>query len=298
MIPMRAVNIFLFFILMTLVLPVRSQDLEQYFLRPSDQTGNGLTRYFRTHTVKLYDSMPCHERVFYSHLATPAPTLPGNRLAYEPFPGARFDGFLMNSLSMGLWNGMQIGFVPLFYLFENDNAGEPGTSEHLSNMNLKWNLFSFKNFEVAYAFSILRMKSNFLTPITLPSGTFNDAEITYTWSTLVLNYFFENLPLGLGVNFSSVALSSKNKDLNEIFEKQNTNSEYIVDLNYILNSNWAFTAGAGKMKETAFELEKAYYGFGGTVTYVRNKKWFNQISLGVHHFNTIDADKFLFSFSI
>lgn len=296
---MRAVNLFLFFILIISSLPSYSQELSQYFLKPSDKNGNSLTRYFRTHTAILHDSNPCEDRTFYGHLTTPAHTLPGNKFAYQPFPGARFDTFLMNSLSLGLWEGIQIGTVPAFYLM-NESRENPTEdySKHISNFNLKWTLWSFKNLDVAMAWSFLSLRTYFASPLIMPSGVYNDARINFTWTSLVLNYYFENLPLGLGVNLSSVYIGSDNKDLDREFRKKNTNSEYIIDLNYVLNPTWAVTVGGGKIKETAFELEKAYYSYGTSFTYTRNTKWFNEITMGVHHFNTINTTKFLFSFSI
>ena len=144
MILMRAVNFFLLFasvqiISMHLSTVVFAEGPNPIFLKPQDRQGNSLTRHFRSHTAKLHDSIPCEYRVFYSHLTTPASSLPGNRFTYEPFPGARFDGFLKNSLSYGLWNGIQVGFVPLFYLDEEDST-KPGTATHTNNFNFKWNL--------------------------------------------------------------------------------------------------------------------------------------------------------------
>lgn len=97
---MRVINVFLLFICIGQT--AYSQSLDQYFLRPADKTGNSSTVYFRTHTAIFYDSNPCQDRYFYPHLTTPAHTLPGNQFAYQPFPGAHFEGLLLNSLSMGL----------------------------------------------------------------------------------------------------------------------------------------------------------------------------------------------------
>lgn len=171
-------------------------------------------------------------------------------------------------------------------------------TQHASNFNLKWTMFSFKNLDVAVAWSFMNFHTQYGTPLVLPSGTFSRGNIELTWSTLVMNYYFENLPMALGYNVSSVFLSSDNKDVDDILRKQNTGSEYVWDLNYIFDSTWSVTGSVGKVKVSAFELEKAYMSFGGSVTYVRHKKWFNEISLGIHHFNEINTERFLFSFSI
>jgi len=148
------------------------------------------------------------------------------------------------------------------------------------------------------AFSTVNFKAYFDTPIVLPNGTFDQEEIGYYWSTLIVNYFFKEWPVAIGYSVSSVSLTSDNPELQKVLEKEVTHSEYILDVNYIHNDNWAFTASYGRIKESAFNLLEAYPGYGGTVTWIRNTKWFNQISLGVHHFNIIDSNKVLFSFSI
>ena len=302
---MRSTYIFIILLNIIFISPAFCSEenpyqLEQYFLKKSDKTGNRVTRYFRTHSAILYDSNTCHDRQFYSHMTTPAHTLPGNKFAYQPFPGARFDSFILNSLSVGLWEGLEVGAVPLFYLADDEpSTNEDGSSsQHTSNFNLKWTLFSFKNFDAALAWSFFNFENVFSSPLVLPGGTYSRANIGLTWTTLILNYYFENIPLALGINYSGITLNSTSKELDDILRKQNTNSESVYDLSYILNSNWAFTLGAGRVKESAFELEKTYFGYGGSVTYIRNKKWFNQISFGVHHFTEINKDKFLLSFSI
>lgn len=303
---MRALNVFLTFAVQIISLQIISAHLSPnafaegpnpIFLRPQEREGNALTEHFRNRTTKLHDAIPCENRIFYSHLATSASTLPGNRFAYEPFPGARFDGLLMNSLSYGLWNGMQIGTVPLFYLTE-EKSGDPGTASHTSNYNFKWNFLSYENWEIALAYSTIRFNTYFVTPITLPNGTFTEENIYYYWSSFIVSYFFKEWPIAISLNTSSVGLGSDNEELEKVLEKEITASENILDVNYIHNDHWAFTVSYGKIKESAFELHKAYPGYGGTVTWTRNKKWFNQISLGIHHFNVIDSNKLLFSFSI
>jgi hypothetical protein len=206
----------------------------------------------------------------------------------------------MNSLSIGLWRGIQFGIVPVMYMLGKSEPESDGSySEHTSNYNLKWTIYSTKKSNVAVAYSYMNFHTHFGTPVLLPSGaSIADADVGVMWSTIVINYYFEDSQWALGVNLTDVSLSSENKELNEDLVRQNTGSESIYDLNYIINSSWAATFGVGKIKESAFEFEKAYYGYGVTATYNRSTNWFNKISLGVHHFNDIQANKILFSFSI
>lgn len=295
---MRALNVFLI-IIFTILNNAESTELETYFLVPSDKGKPGsITHMFRSRTTILYDSNPCHDRVASYHLSTPAHTVPGGNIKYEPFPGARFDGVLMNSLSFGLWDGLQIGFIPTYYMLDADKDPTQDYFKHSSNLQIKWTLFSFKNLDIALAWSSLSFQGHYNPPLALPGGNISDVDLNIFWTTLILNYYFEQFPMALGINLTSVGLSSNNKEFDKELQELNTNSEYLIDLTYRLNSTWSVAAGFGKIKETAFELQKAYYGYGASITYTRNKRWFNQITIGAHHFNDINRDKFLFSFSI
>lgn len=62
--------------------------------------------------------------------------------------------------------------------------------------------------------------------------------------------------MALGINLTSVGLSSNNKEFDKELQEFNTNSEYLIDLTYRLNSTWSVAAGFGKIKETASNFKK------------------------------------------
>jgi hypothetical protein len=280
--------------------PTEPQEFQSPFLKDVVYKGSHLKQYFQTHSVKLYDGIKKRERFFYTHLTTPAAAESSGELNYETFPGARgFDTFLLDSLSLGLWRGLQVGVIPLFYFHRSGSDGIRFTS----SFTYKWNFLSLQNWDFAIGGSTLSYLQNFAGGIQDPDTgeIFYSAHNSVVWSTFMVNYFFENYPIAIGLNTSRATVQSDNDFLNKYYE-QNINSqaktEVAFDINYLLNDNWNYTVGFGRYKPTASELYHTYPGVGLTITRIRHTNWFNRISGGVHWLDGVNSWHALLSFSI
>lgn len=272
------------------------------FLKKTYVGGSSFRQYFQTHSVKLYDGIKNNDRLFYTHVTTPAAALPAGDMSFETYPGARgFDSFLVNSLSIGTWRGLQLGVIPFYYFLKFQNAD--GDVRFTSSFTYKWNFLSFQNWDFSLGGSSISYNQKFADGIvnTDTGQTFYSAKLTMTWTSLMINYFFKNYPIAIGLNTSRILVSSDNSYLDKQLDRDlNTKSKTEVawDINYLYNDDWNFTLGFGRYKPSAAELYKTYPGIGVTTTHIRHTQWFNRISGGIHWLDGINSFRILFSFSI
>ena len=230
--------------------------------------------------------------LFASHISTPASTIPSWSWAFQIFPGANgMNSMVANSLSLGLFNRLEIGTVPVLYAYKY----------HRSNFNIKYNFYKGEKWVWAAGFSTFRFK--------FPNGfevTEKDGTVTYVDQFdfnvfgLALNRYFSGTPFSLGCNFNVISFKTKSDVVNKQLENEKFPLEWIVDFATDMNPI-IVTIGMGQTRANFFDdanRRSLPFGMGATVTYLRQSNWFHRLSLGYHHLFTDHKGSVLLSFSI
>lgn len=229
---------------------------------------------------------------FYYHITTPARTLSPGDFAYEPFPGVSGTSlFLYNSLSVGLTDWLQIGFVPLFAMLP----------DHRFNANFKVNVVKEKYFQmgIGYSHFSIRIQGDPYIQEENGSRTYQPrADLGFAF--FAMNYRDPSSRYSWGLNYSYLIPTSNSRLVEKVLREQTEKKhEWALDLSYEYKTNIYFTAGIGMLRAETFELQSPLsFGYGLSTTYLREAHWFPRITGGIHYSPSLDDLKLLISFDL
>lgn len=229
---------------------------------------------------------------FYYHITTPARTIHPGEFAYEPFPGVSGTAlFLYNSLSVGITDWLQIGFVPLFALLP----------DHRFNANFKVNVVKEKYFQlgVGYSHFSIRLQAGDYIQEENGSRTYHPrADLGFAF--FAANYRDPSSRFSWGLNYSYLIPTSNSRLVEKVLREQTEKKrEWALDLSYQYFSNLYITFGIGMLRAETFELESPLsFGYGFSATILRDTHWFPRVTSGIHYSPSIDDTKLLISFDL
>jgi hypothetical protein len=223
--------------------------------------------------------------VFYPHLSTPADTAGSGKIAFESFPGSNgLQEFFYNALDLGIGNYIEVGTAPFFYLIP----------VHRYNFNAKINFLKLHRLHMAVGYS----QFTFTTSAIAPDGTsVATANYTLAYYMFAADYFFSDR-VAFGFHIAQPKLSSSSALVASVFGTTQP-LEWCVDFPLRFSQNFVFTPGFGVLRlDTLDPGSLVPFGYGGTLTWIRDKAFLGDISVGLQYIPKTSDTKFLFGFSM
>lgn len=243
-----------------------------------------------SHTSDSLES-PYYTERFFTHITTQARTLSPGKVAFETFPGANmYTSFLLNSLSVGLTNHIQVGTTPL--LFTSDS--------HQFNLNLKINPIKKRYFQFGYGVSYFRFDLSESDAENINGVPVNEIDIDLYFAYVAFNYRDPGSKFSFGYNYSRGQTRSNSAAINDALSKEfKRRSEWAFDTSYRYDDRWAVTTGFGEQREELFEIaSRRIFGFGFSITHLAPRKRFPRITAGLHYSPEAEKTSALLSFDI
>lgn len=227
------------------------------------------------------------------HITQTAETLKPLQWSFKPYPGhspiGSMSSFLMNSLSMGMTNSLEVGTIPLIWNNSPTNKSQ--------NANLKYQIFSSDSWIFSSGLQYIRMTSESQSPLSgfnyiMHSSTLFfafDWRISETWK---LAYNIS----GSLLNGRAQVMSSESS-----FDLPINHQSYVdhyLDLNFLhsLTNIWSFGFSRTTEGALGFSFGQPIFGVGLSHTWNLRTKWLSQLNFGTHH-KQDGSSKFLFGFA-
>jgi hypothetical protein len=277
--------LFLFFILFAQI--VRAETVAPKTNVSTDTS----TPYEEVNASALEIADPYFTERFYTHITTQARTLRPGKFAFETFPGGNvYTSFLANSLSVGVFNRLQVGTAPAFY------AGE----DHVHNFNFKTNYIRRRYFQLGYGFSQFRFRLKNSEVTELDGLIKKNINIDLNFIFVTTNYRNPGSRWSYGYNFSYGVANSNSAVIDNALQTEfKRRTEWAADLSYKLSDIWLTTFGMGEQREDIFEIKsERLMGYGLSFTYLQPTVWFPRLTYGVHFAPAKGKSTFLLSFDI
>lgn len=231
-----------------------------------------------------------------SHITQNAETLKQWQWAFKPFPGANptaeYTSFLTNSLSLGVTDNWEVGFIPLAWQ----------TAGNISMFNFNIRHVSYRNewWTFSYGLQAFHIETQVREPV---NSYFSMATTTLAFAnTFVLN---PDWRMTHNIAIRSTRLSGYYVDTsNGSYATKEIESplpipyaDNYLDFSYTksLTNVWAF--GFSRATDSIFGMHmpgaNAVWGTGVTHTWNLRRSWLSQLSAGMHFLDN-GSRRFLF----
>ncbi len=245
---------------------------------------------------ELLVPLPKERFIFNTITTAPTRSLPRNKFSFQNSLSINTlsSNLLLNSLSYGLAEGLEIGTVPLFYSI-------PGS---IVNGETKLNFLRSRRWDMSAGFSIFALEQNFNVPT---SYTYFNVEMPVTYSYYFLSYallstarpdtfkkFQFNFMLKVNCLRAEPTLNTTNQKLPEVYQ---CNPEGSIDTQYSFNNNYWMTMGLASMQEEPFNVidSKQVMAIGLSVSNFRSKRLISRPSLGVLYIPEANKGQLVFT---
>lgn len=218
------------------------------------------------------------------HSSPSAETLMPMKVAFQPYPGSnplQDYAFLLNSLSIGIWDGFEVGTVPLMWTESEQTK--------TSNFNLKNRLFRIGEWTMALGLELIQYE------IKAPEIRQHFDSMSVTQMALALEY----RPLGsdfeFRYNMASAQLNLRNYHMMKVGDTDVRLGNYAIysDVDHYLdiqmigsNGNmWVMglTRNHDWLSGLANPNSHAAYGIGFSHGWKIRDYWISGLSLGLHY---------------
>lgn len=212
------------------------------------------------------------------HVTVSSKTIKKNSFAYKLAPGASITHHLLiNSLSYGLFERVEIGTIPIFY---PDNI-------HRYNYNIKYNFYRSKKVSSSIGFSRLifdlsKEKSSIANPPT---------EFAINYISFSINFDIGDSDYYSAFTFNRASSYANNSAFSQTYE---VNDEWALDLGKKINEDYSITIGIGEHKTGVTEPTNSF-GFGSTITITKKYRYLSNIGLGIQYLTDDKSALYLFS---
>lgn len=227
------------------------------------------------------------------HITQTAETLKPLQWSFKPYPGhspiGSLSSFLMNSLSMGVTNRLEVGTIPLIWNNSPTNKSQ--------NANLKYQVLSSDSWIFSSGLQYIRMTSESQSPT---------AGFDYVMhsSTLFLAFDWRvSERWKVAYNISGSLLTGKAKVISSVstFDfpiNQQSYVDHYLDFNYLKSLTNIWSLGLSRTTEgiLGFSFGQPILGVGLSHTWNLRGAWFSQMNLG-SHYKQDGASKVLFGFA-
>lgn len=245
---------------------------------------------------ELLVPLPKERFIFNTITTAPTRSLPRGKFSFQNSLSINTlsSNLLLNSLSYGLVDGMEIGTVPLLYSI-------PGS---IANVEAKYNFLRSRRWDMSAGFSLLAIEQSFNVPVKHGLLTV-DSPVVYSYnflsyallSTLRPDTFKKtqfNFMLKLNCLNARPTLNTTGQDLPEVYE---CNAEGSLDTQYSFNNNYWVTMGIASMQEEPFDVidSNQVMAIGLSVSNFRSKRFISRPSLGVLYIPEANKGQLVFS---
>ncbi|EQC44314.1 hypothetical protein [Bacteriovorax sp. Seq25_V] len=212
---------------------------------------------------------------YYPHVTTNPNTLAPGKVSLQKTAGANVtSSVFMSSLSVGIAKDFELGTIPLLYL----------ESRHQYNFNFKYNLY--KNDFTSISIGFTRMSFN------IDDYQAQDNFII-NMTSLITSF---NIYTGIAIGFTFNRDSSYTKK--ERLQSYRSGDEFSLDIIYEINSDYIVSTGIGEYQmNLAATGTDTIFGYGASITVIREKKLLSSPSLGLHYLPKNKGFLYLFTTS-
>ena len=220
------------------------------------------------------------DEVYYPHITINSTTLKPGQVSFQTTPGGSITStFLINSLSVGVLQRLEIGTIPIFYL----------NNQHKYNFNLKWNYYKSKTFRASLGYTRILFD--------LSKGDFQGfqnppTEYTLTYFSFSFNYLFEMINLQIGFTFNRAASYANNSAFIYTYK---AGDEWAFDIGTEVSENYRLSFGVGEHQTEIIPTENNLFGIGATVTRQKLNNYLSNLGLGLHYI--VEDKSFLYLLS-